>query len=192
MKSLQEDIYAMKDEHSNGADRMFPLYPTCTFNGVEVPTFVMRSKNGSINSQLLTNMMSKMDDHSLFDRSDGVNPFLIYDGHGSRFEEVFLEYTVESNRHWTCFIGVSYGTSVWYLGDSPEQNGTCKIESKKAKEETIWRNIHAGLPAIIERTDIVRIMDIAWQKSFARVDTNLKVIAERGWGGLMYVLLDHP
>jgi hypothetical protein len=40
MKALQEDINAMKDDHSNGADRMFPFGPTCTFNGVEVPTCV--------------------------------------------------------------------------------------------------------------------------------------------------------
>jgi hypothetical protein len=29
MKELQEEINAMKDEHSNGADRMFPFGPTC-------------------------------------------------------------------------------------------------------------------------------------------------------------------
>jgi hypothetical protein len=40
----------MKDEHSNGIDRMFPFGLTCTFNGVEVPTFVTCSKNGSITS----------------------------------------------------------------------------------------------------------------------------------------------
>jgi hypothetical protein len=68
MKVIQEDIDAMKDNHSNGADRMLPFGPTCTFNGVEVPTFLMCSKNGSITSQVLTNMLSKMDDHSLFDR----------------------------------------------------------------------------------------------------------------------------
>jgi hypothetical protein len=37
MKALQEEINAMKDEHSNGADRMFPFGPTCTFNGITVP-----------------------------------------------------------------------------------------------------------------------------------------------------------
>jgi hypothetical protein len=192
MEALQQEINEMKDEHSNGTDRMFPFGPTCTFNGVEVPTFVTCSKNGSINSQLLTLMLAKMDEHSLFDRSTGINPFLLCDGHGSRFEEPFLEYTLESNTPWTCCIGVPYGTSVWQLGDSPEQNGTFKIESKKAKADTVRCKIRAGLPAALERSDIVRIVNIAWQKSFARVDTNLKAIAERGWGPLNYVLLDHP
>jgi hypothetical protein len=81
---------------------------------------------------------------------------------------------------------------VWQLGDSPEQNGTFKIESKKAKADTCMRKIRAGLPATIERSDIIRIVNIAWNKSFARVDTNLKEISEHGWGGLNYVLLDHP
>jgi hypothetical protein len=76
----------MKDEHINVMDRMFPFGPICTFNGIEVP------------SQLITNMLSKMDDMELFDRSEGVNPFLLCNGHGSLFEEPFLEYTSESNR----------------------------------------------------------------------------------------------
>jgi hypothetical protein len=192
MKALQEEINATKDEHINGADRMFPFGTTCTFNGVELPTFVTCSKNGSTTSQLLTSMLAKMDEHSLFDQSAGINPFLLCDGYGIRLEEPFLEYTLEYDRHWTCCIGVSYGTSVWQLGDSPEQNGTFKIESKKAKADTVRHTIRAGLPATLERSDIVRIVNIAWQKSFARVDTNLKAIAERGWGTLNCVLLDHP
>jgi hypothetical protein len=113
MKVLEEEIHELKNEHSNVAYRMFPFGPTCTFNGVQVPTFVTCSKNGSITSQLLTNMLSKMDDYCLFDRSNGTDPFLLCDGHGSRFEEPFLEYTLESNMPWTCCIGVPYGTSVW-------------------------------------------------------------------------------
>jgi hypothetical protein len=44
----------------------------------------------------------------------------------------------------------------------------------------------------LERSDIIRIVNIASQKSFARVVTNLKAIAERGCPPLNYVLLDHP
>jgi hypothetical protein len=112
MHALQEEISAIKDEHRNSAYRMFSFGPTCTFNGIEVPTFVTCSKNGSITSQLLTSMLAKIVEHCLFDHSAGIIPFLIYDGHGSRFEEPFLEYTLESNMHWTCCIGVPYGTYV--------------------------------------------------------------------------------
>jgi hypothetical protein len=81
---------------------------------------------------------------------------------------------------------------VWQLGDSAEQNGTFNIESKKANAETVKCNICAGLSATLERSDIVIILNIASQKSFARGDTNLKAISERGWAPLNYVILDHP
>jgi hypothetical protein len=161
MKALQKEINAIKDEHSNGANIMFPFGPTCTLNGVEVPTFVTCSKNGSITSQLLTSTIAKMDEHSLFDRSAGIHPFLLCDVHGTRFEEPFLKYTLEADRPWTCCIGVPHGTSVWQLGDSPEQNGTFKIESKKAKADTVRRTIRAGLPVTLKRSDTVRIVNIA-------------------------------
>jgi hypothetical protein len=54
MKVLEEEIHAMKDEHSNGADRMLPFRPTCTLNAAEVPTFVTCSKNGSISVNYLS------------------------------------------------------------------------------------------------------------------------------------------
>jgi hypothetical protein len=104
----------------------------------------------------------------------------------------FLEYTLESNILWTCCIGVPYGTSVWQLGDSAEQNGTFKIESKKANAETVRCKIRAGLPATLESSDIVRIVNIPWQKLFAKVHTNLKAIADHGCPPLNYVLLDKP
>jgi hypothetical protein len=111
LKMLEDEIENMKYEHINGVDRMFPFGSTCTFNGSEVPTLVTCSKNGSITSQLRTNIISKMDDLKLFDRSYGVNPFPLCDGHGSIFEELFLEYTLESNMPWTC----CFGCAIWYI-----------------------------------------------------------------------------
>jgi hypothetical protein len=102
----------MHDYHSNVVDQMFPSGPTCTFLGVEVPTFVTCSKNGSITSQLLTNMLQTMDKLCLFDRSYGTTPCLLCDGHVSRFEEPFLTYTLESSIPWGCCIGVPYGSSL--------------------------------------------------------------------------------
>jgi hypothetical protein len=112
--------------------------------------------------------------------------------HGDQFEEPFLEYTLEFNMPRTCCICIPYGTPVWQLGDSADQNGTFKIESKKAKAEKVRCKIRADLPATLERSDIVIIVNTVWQKSFSRVNTNLKAIAERGWPPLNYVLLHHP
>jgi hypothetical protein len=90
MKQLEEEIQSMKHENIDGVDRMFPFGPTCTFIGVEVSTFVTSSKHGSITSQSLTNMLQTMDKLCIFDHSDVINPCLLCDGHGSRFEEPFL------------------------------------------------------------------------------------------------------
>jgi hypothetical protein len=70
---LEKEIEEMKDDHSNGDDRIFPLGTTCIFNGIEVPPFITCSKNRSITSLLLTNMLQRMDDLLLFDRNDGIN-----------------------------------------------------------------------------------------------------------------------
>jgi hypothetical protein len=49
-----------------------------------------------------------------------------------------------------------------------------------------------GLPATLERTYIVRIANVDWQKSFARIETIKKAIAARGWGPINCILLHHP
>jgi hypothetical protein len=67
IKVLEEEIDEMNDEYINGVDHMFPVGPTYTFNGIEVPMFVTCSKNVSITSQLLPTVFSKMDELELFD-----------------------------------------------------------------------------------------------------------------------------
>jgi hypothetical protein len=88
-----------------------------------------------------------MENYFLLDHSDGINPFLLCDGHISWFDEPFLEYTLDSNIPWTFCIGVTYGTSVWKLGYSPQQNVTFNIDSKKAKADAVRLKIRASLPA---------------------------------------------
>jgi hypothetical protein len=43
----------------------------------------------------------------------------------------------------------------------------------------------------IERHDAVGLVHRAWLKSFAKVDSNKRAIADRGWNPLNYKLLDH-
>jgi hypothetical protein len=180
MKVLEDEIEQMKDEHSNDVDRMFPFEPKCSFNVTEVPTFITCSKNGSITSQLLTNMLCKMDDLELFDRSDVVNPFLLCEGHDSCCEEPFLEYTLEGKRPWTCCIGVPYGTSMWQVDASTEQNGTFKVESKKANTATAMRKIRAGLPPTLEWTAIFRIVNVAWQSLLPGLQPTREPLLHKG------------
>jgi hypothetical protein len=80
----------LKEENMRGLDKIFPCGPTCEFNGKTVPCFVGWSSKGSIASALLAAMLKIMDVSECFDRSDGINPFLLLDGYGSRFELPFL------------------------------------------------------------------------------------------------------
>ena len=64
----------------------------CALNGNNLPTLCCCSESGSITAELLVKMLAQMDSLELFDRSEGINPFLILDGHGSQFDCSFLDY----------------------------------------------------------------------------------------------------
>ena len=66
------------DGNTGGVDKRFPVGPVCTFNGIDVRILCCGSENGSITDHLLIQF-------KVFDRSDGIPPFLLLDGHSSRF-----------------------------------------------------------------------------------------------------------
>jgi hypothetical protein len=49
-----------------------------------------------------------------------------------------------------------------------------------------------GMKFAIGKPDTMWIVKYAWDKSFVNIETNKYVISYRGWGGLIYMLLDHP
>ncbi len=177
---------------NTGKGKRHPQGPVCTFKGKMVPCFCGCSETGSITSDLLAAMLQFMDDLNLFDRQDGINPFLLLDGHGSRFELPFLEYVTCKDHVWKVCIGVPYGTSYWQVGDSAGQNGCFKMALTKGKRNLVKKKESWGLEGTIEKTDIVGLVTYAWEHSFARQDTNKKAVAERGWGPLNYNILLNP
>jgi len=66
-----------------GEGKMYPFGPACTFKGKTIPCFCCCSENGSITGHLLTNMLRFIDAREVFDRSTGLSPFLLLNGHGS-------------------------------------------------------------------------------------------------------------
>jgi hypothetical protein len=90
-------------------------------------------------------MLEAVDKLDVFDQLNGLNPFLLLDGHGSRFELEFLEYIHNEKTKWNCCIGLPYGTSNWQVGDSSEQNGCFKMALTKAKQELVMKKNEAGL-----------------------------------------------
>jgi hypothetical protein len=167
---------------NSGDGKAYPFGPTCTFRGKTVPCFCCNSESGSINGSLLTSMLRYIDEKHVFDRTTGLAPFLLLDGHGSRFELEFLEYIHSDETKWTVNIGLPYGTSYWQVGDSTEQNGCFKMALTKGKQALVTQKNDNGLPFQINRTDIVKLVKDAWNVSFARVHTNQKAVLYRGWG----------
>jgi hypothetical protein len=179
-------------EKNTGKGKRHPQGPVCHFNGKSVPCFCACSDSGTITSEILAAMLQFMDKLNIFDRSDGVNPFLLLDGHGSRFELPFLEYITCKDHKWKVCIGVPYGTSYWQVGDSAEQNGCFKMALTKAKRNLVEKKESWGLEGTIEKTDIMGLVTYAWEHSFSRKESNKKAVAERGWGPLNYNILLHP
>ena len=55
------------DNNQNGLDKLFPLGPSCDYNGQIIPCIIGCSKNGSITSKLLTNMVKHIKEYAKFD-----------------------------------------------------------------------------------------------------------------------------
>lgn len=166
---------------NSSKDKRHPLGPECELMGKRVPTFCCCSVNGSITSDLLTEMLRTIDEIGVYDRSDNIPPFLILDGHGSRFELPFIEYIngrTRDNKQWNVCIGVPYGTSYWQVGDSTEQNGCFKMSLTRAKNNLLAKKETARLPFAVEKSDIVPLVGTAWETSFARKETNIKAVAD--------------
>jgi hypothetical protein len=180
------------DANTGGVDKRFPMGPVCTFNGIEVPTLCCCSENGSITAHLLVQMLKTIDELNVFDRSDGIPPFLLLDGHGSRFDLEFLEYVNGVETNWRVCIGVPYGTSYWQVGDSTEQNGCFKMALTKHKRNLLNAKSLVGQDFALDKEDVIPVVHKAWNDSFARVKSNQNAIAERGWMPLTYNCLLHP
>ena len=164
---------------------MISSWTECEFEGKQITTFYCCSENGGITSKLLKEMLKKIDKHETFDRSDGIPLFLLLDGHGSQFQLDFLENVndvCDEGHKWNVCVGVPYGMSYWQVGDSAQQNGSFKIALSWAKMALLEKKSQARQPFAIEKSDIVPIVSDAWEKSFCQVQSNLKAVAEHGWG----------
>ena len=175
-----------------GPGKLYPGGPTCTFKGKDIPCMVRWSPKGSITSPILADALAYIDSYDVFKRSNDLSPFLLLDGHNSRFEIPFLEYITDERHPWQVCIGVPYGTSLWQVADSKEQNGSYKIALTRAKKDIFEAKLNMFIqnPTLCS-TDIVPLINEAWSKSFTRVNNNKKAISECGWGPLNRNLLLH-
>jgi hypothetical protein len=130
----EDDIWLNCDD-----GKQYPYGATCSSKGKEVPCYCCCSESGSINGKRLTDMLRYLDSLEIFDRSTGLSPFLILDGHRSHFKFKFLEYINSYESKWFVNVGLPYGTSYWQVGNSTEQNDYFKMELMKLKQMLVTK-----------------------------------------------------
>ena len=136
--------------------------------------------------------MKTIDQLGLFKvyHNNGTTPFLLVDGHQTRFHKTFLEYITNEQYHWKVSIGVPYGTSLWQVGDSYQQNSRFKIVLMNSKKQIVDRHIQMFLSELgLHPTDINPMIICVWNLSFADVIGNKQLICEQGLNPLNKNLL---
>ncbi len=73
-------------------------------------------------------------------------------------------------------MGVPYGTHLWQVGDSAEQNGAFKMALIRVKQKVISEKAKLYLPCKVEKHDIIGLDHRSWIKSFAKVESNKQAI----------------
>ena len=93
----------------------------------------------------------------------------------------FLEYVNDDDHLWNTTLGVSYGTALWQVGDSSEQNGKFKMLLNEAKKELFGKRLgcmQQGLHLIC--SDIIPLVNMWWPAAFSDATNNRTAIVERG------------
>ena len=91
-------------------------------------------------------------------------------------------YVRDIKHEWMICFGVPYGTNLWQVGDSKQQNGSYKMSMTKHKDEIVKRKLTKlwSKPQFKE-TDIIPAVNSSWNESFARVSSNQDAISKKGW-----------
>ena len=124
--------------------------------------------------------MRRIDNLDLYgeDRKQGMCPFLLLDGHHSRFDIDFLKYINDDEAtKWCVCLGVPYGTALWQVADSSEQNGLFKMELSRKKKELYDNRMDCLQHKLhLLKTDIIPLVRECWPLAFANVENNRKAI----------------
>jgi hypothetical protein len=173
-----------------GKGKQYPGGPSCFYEGKEIPCMVEFTPGGSMSGEILTKIFTTIDE--LRSRKKGLRPFVLLDGHGSRFNVKFLEYITDDSHKWSVCIGVPYGTSLWQVGNSTEQNGVFKVRLTSFKQKIMDSRYEKMMGIELIPSDIIPIVNYAWMGSFENQKNNKKAIFERRWNPLNRMLLLHP
>jgi hypothetical protein len=136
----------------------------------------------------LIEMLAVINKTGLFPRNgERDSPFLLLDGHQSRTSLDFMRYVQNPYTMWTSCIGVPYGTNMWQPADSSEINGSFKMSLNRVK--TFYLSTKKDGKQNFQQLDVIPILNMSWEKTIARKESNWKAILSRGWTVLNYILL---
>jgi hypothetical protein len=175
-----------------GPGHQYPGGPSCSYEGKTIPCMVAFNVGGGISATILTDIFRTLDKSEIFSPKNELRPFVLLDGHSTRFDLEFLNYINNNAHKWSVCIGVPYGTSLWQVGDSSYQNGQLKVKVTKKKEQILETRSTKQMGVEVIPTGIIPIVNYAWCGSFDNTETNNKAILERGWFPLNRMLLLHP
>ena len=156
--NVSDDDFFVKN---SGPGKRFSGGSTCTFRNKKVPCFCAWSPKGGITSDILTDIIRTFDTFELSPRINNIKPVIPLDGHGCRFELPFLSYIHDPSHEWVVVIGVPYGTALWQVGDSPEQNGSFNMVSVRKKREIVNEKETMMVLPSVEPYEIVNIVNAA-------------------------------
>jgi len=126
-------------DNNSGPRKLYPGWLKCTYKEKEVPCIYRWNPKGNINSTILTDILRTLDDLGCYeeDRRNGFKQMLLLDTHGLRMKLEFLSYINSAGTKWVVCIGVPYGTALWQVGDSAEQNRLYKMACTKFKRKLL-------------------------------------------------------
>ena len=97
----------------------------------------------------------------------GMYPFLLLDGHQSRFDIKFLCYVNDPKTKWSVCIGVPYGMAIWQVSELLEQKGNFKMRLSKEKKRIFRTRIQSyNRDLRLLKTDILPIVRKTFHESF--------------------------
>ena len=175
-----------------GEDKLLPGVPCCYYQGEKVPGYVAFTEGGGIDGHILCEIFKRIDYLKIYEeeRKQGFKPFCLLDGHQSRFDLSFLRYINNPSTRWNVCIGVPYGTALWQVGDSSEQNGAYKMNMSIAKRDLFNDRLNSFQQDLhLIHTDVMPLIAKTWMKSFGNVLSNRKAIINRGWDPYTLALL---
>ena len=128
----------------------------------------------------------------LFDNDckNGIKPFLLVDGHQSKFDVEFLRYVNDPETEWVVAIGVPYSTALWQVADSAEQNGKFKMKLTEEKKKLFDEQMGSFQQDLqLLKTNILPLVCLAWPEAFTDIPRNLRAILKCGFNPLNRNLL---